>query len=155
MSATSQNGFIPRVGKFDDLDRVYELVLELAEYERLRHKVTGTLEMMRKEFAEGSFGLYVLEDEGDIFGYALTFRNFSTFRMQPGLWLEDLYVSPSHRGQGAGKAMLEFLISECSRNGYGRLEWSVLDWNESAIGFYRKMGAELLNDWRICRISFD
>jgi GNAT superfamily N-acetyltransferase len=136
-----------------DLARVWELIQELAEFERLSAAVTGSLEQL-----EGGLGKYfyclVCEVEEQIVGYSLGFKTYSTFRTQPGLWLEDLYVTPEQRGRGYGRAMLQFLMDWCKREGLGRLEWSVLDWNEGAIGFYENMGATLLPDWRICRVSF-
>ncbi|MDX2065824.1 MAG: GNAT family N-acetyltransferase [Fimbriimonadaceae bacterium] len=135
-----------------DLPRVWELILELAEYERLRPQVTGSLALLRAHFGT-AFQLEVAERSGEIVGYALWFTNFSTFRTRPGLYLEDLYVSPVARGQGIGKALLQRLIGIASERGYGRVEWSVLDWNQPAIDFYRSQGAEILTDWRICRIS--
>ena len=87
--------------------------------------------------------------------FALFFTNFSTFLAQPGLYLEDLYVKPSHRGGGIGEAMLARLGKLAVDRGYGRFEWSVLDWNEHAIRFYERMGATLLPEWRICRVAGD
>lgn len=82
-----------------------------------------------------------------------TLTNFSTFLAQPGLYLEDLYVQPAYRGRGLGKALLEHLGALAVARGCGRFEWAVLEWNESAIGFYERMGAKLLPDWRICRVT--
>jgi GNAT superfamily N-acetyltransferase len=143
-----------REATLDDIPAVYGLVLELADYERLRHQVTGTAEDLgRHVFETGACRLLVTEVEGEVVGYALYFFNFSTFRMQPGLYLEDLYVTPTRRGQGLGKAMIERLIEIAKERGCGRVEWSVLDWNQPAIDFYQRMGAEVMPDWRICRIS--
>jgi GNAT superfamily N-acetyltransferase len=97
----------------------------------------------------------VAEGESPVVGFALFFTNFSTFLAQPGLYLEDLYVKPAHRGSGIGRAMLTRLGRLAVERGYGRFEWSVLDWNENAIGFYEKLGATLLPDWRICRVTGD
>jgi GNAT superfamily N-acetyltransferase len=97
----------------------------------------------------------VAESGGIIVGYTISFCTYSTFRTQKGLWLEDIYVTPSHRGKGLGKAMLESLIEEARQEGLGRIEWSVLDWNQSAIDFYQRLGASVLPDWRICRFSLD
>jgi len=135
-----------------DIPRVWELILELAEFERLRHCVVGSLAELDRHY-ERAYWLHVAEVDGEVVGYALWFTNFSTFLTRPGLYLEDIYVSPSVRGQGIGKAMLHGLIETARSRGYGRVEWSVLDWNQSAIDFYRSQGADVLEDWRICRVS--
>jgi GNAT superfamily N-acetyltransferase len=127
----------------------------LAEYERLTHAVTGDAETLAKHvFDEERAIVFVYELGGEIIGYTLSFPLYSTFRTCPGLWLEDLYVTPSFRGKGYGKALLTHLIEHCRENGLGRLDWSVLSWNEPAVGFYQAMGAEVMPDWRICRLSF-
>ncbi len=93
--------------------------------------------------------------ETSVVGFALFFTNFSTFLAQPGLYLEDLYIKPSHRGQGIGEALLTRLARLAVERNYGRFEWSVLDWNENAIRFYERLGATVMPDWRICRITGD
>jgi GNAT superfamily N-acetyltransferase len=95
----------------------------------------------------------VAEWEGAIVGFALFFANYSTFLTQPGIYLEDLFVLPQYRRQGIGRALLSSVAEIAKARGAGRLEWSVLDWNQSAIAFYEKMGADVLPDWRICRVS--
>ena len=95
----------------------------------------------------------VAEREGAVIGFALFFTNFSTFLGKPGLYLEDLYVQPAHRGSGVGRALLTHLAALANERGYGRFEWSVLDWNVDAIRFYEKMGATLMPEWRICRVT--
>jgi GNAT superfamily N-acetyltransferase len=85
--------------------------------------------------------------------FALFFTNFSTFLAQPGLYLEDLYVQPAHRGRGVGRALLQHLAALALERGCGRFEWSVLDWNQNAIDFYEKMGATVMPEWRICRVT--
>jgi GNAT superfamily N-acetyltransferase len=97
----------------------------------------------------------VAQAGGAVVAFALFFTNFSTFLAKPGLYLEDLYVQPALRGSGIGKALLERLGAIAVERGYGRFEWSVLDWNENAIRFYEKMGATVLPEWRICRITGD
>jgi len=139
----------------EDIPQVWELVKELAEYERLGHTVTGSAaDLERYAFDEKILEVFVAEKTGQVVGYSISFASFSTFRAQPGIWLEDLYVTPSQRGNGYGKALIQNLMRTCETRGYGRLEWSVLDWNESAIRFYEAMGGTILPDWRICRVSF-
>jgi len=131
--------------------------LELADYEKLTHTVTGNAQSLHDSlFGESAAcQCMVAEADGAIVGYALSFFTYSTFRTQKGCWLEDLYVTPTHRRRGLGKLMLKFLIEESGRSGLGRLEWSVLDWNQSAIDFYAHLGAHVLPDWRICRASLE
>ena len=132
--------------------RVHELIVELAEFERLRHQVVGTIDDLIRDLNE-AFQCRVLEIDGEIVGYTLYFFNYSTFRCRRGLYLEDLYVQPPFRGQGYGKLLLLDLKSQAKELNCGRFEWSVLDWNETAIDFYKALGAEVMQDWRICRIS--
>jgi GNAT superfamily N-acetyltransferase len=138
-----------------DCERVHALICELADYERLTHLVETTPALIRQQLVEGgsSARCLVLEEEGDLLGYAIFFPSYSTFLGRSGLWLEDLYVTPSRRGKGHGKALLRAVASEAVRQGSGRLEWAVLDWNEPAIGFYKQMGASILDDWQICRVT--
>lgn len=138
----------------EDLPRIWELILELADYEKLLHKVDGSLEQLERDF-ELAFQSTVAMEGDEIIGYTLWFTNYSTFRTRPGIYLEDLYVSPSHRGKGIGKALLHDLFQRAEAKNYGRVEWSVLDWNQTAIDFYRSQGAEILEDWRICRVTID
>ena len=137
-----------------DLPRIWDLILELADFEKLLHKVDGSLEQLEQDF-EVAFQSTVAVEADEIIGYTLWFTNYSTFRTKPGIYLEDLYVSPSHRGKGTGKALLHDLFQRAEQKNYGRVEWSVLDWNQSAIDFYRSQGAEVLEDWRICRVTIE
>jgi GNAT superfamily N-acetyltransferase len=141
----------------EDCGTLFALIQGLAEYERLSHLVSGSEDDLRREL----FGVHPVieaviawDDERPV-GFALFFHNFSTFLTRRGLYLEDLFVVPEARGRGIGKA----LIAHCARvavtRGCGRFEWAVLDWNEPAIAFYRSVGAELLPDWRICRLTGD
>jgi GNAT superfamily N-acetyltransferase len=138
-----------------DLSAIVGLIGELAEFEKLTHLLRVTVDTLRphlfgpKPVAEAVVG----EVDGDVVAFALFFTNFSTFLAKPGLYLEDLYVKPSHRGTGLGRALLEHLGALAVERDYGRFEWSVLDWNEHAIRFYKGMGATVLPDWRICRIT--
>ncbi len=144
-----------RAAELRDVQAIVRLVRELAEFEHL----TDELELTAEGLARHLFGDHpaaeavVAEVDGQVVAYALYFTNFSTFLGRPGLYLEDLYVQPAHRGAGVGQALLRHLAGLALARDYGRFEWSVLDWNEAAIGFYRRMGATVLPDWRICRVS--
>ena len=139
----------------EDVPQIFALIQALAEYEKLSHQVTGTVEQLQEHlfgsriYAEA----IVTEIAGKTVGFALFIPNYSTFLTKPGIYLEDLFVLPEHRRQGIGKAMLSYLGKLVKERDAGRLEWSVLDWNESAIAFYRSMGAEILPDWRTCRVT--
>ncbi len=138
-----------------DAGVLVELIGELAAFEHLGHLMQVTPEAL----AEHLFGprpvaeAVVAEVDGAVAGFALFFTNFSTFLGRPGLYLEDLYVQPAHRGHGLGKALLQHLGALAVARGCGRFEWSVLDWNANAIAFYEGMGATVLPDWRICRVT--
>jgi GNAT superfamily N-acetyltransferase len=138
-----------------DATAIVGLIRELADFERLTHLVEVTPERL----SEHLFGprpaaeCCVVEQGGQVIAFALFFHNFSTFLGRPGLYLEDLYVQPVHRGRGIGRALLRHLAGLAHERGCGRFEWSVLDWNAQAIAFYEKMGASLLPDWRICRVA--
>lgn len=138
-----------------DVAAIVGLIRELAEFERLTHLVQTTPEKLHPHlFGEQPVAeALVAEVEGRVVAFALFFRNFSTFLARPGLYLEDLYVQPAHRGAGIGKALLLRLGALAVERGCGRFEWSVLDWNENAIRFYEKMGATVMPDWRICRVT--
>ena len=138
-----------------DVSAIVALITELAEFEQLTH----LLEVTPDKLAPHLFGqrpvaeCVVGEVAGEVVAFALFFTNFSTFLARPGLYLEDLYVRPAHRGSGLGKALLAHLGRLAAERGCGRFEWSVLDWNANAIAFYEKLGATVMPDWRICRIS--
>lgn len=138
-----------------DVPHLFDLIKALAEYEKLSHAVTGDVASLdshlfgSRPYAEA----LVAEIDGVIVGFALFFPNYSTFLTKPGIYLEDLFVLPEYRGQGIGKALLTHLAKLAVDRDCGRLEWSVLDWNELAIGFYRRIGATVLPDWRICRVT--
>ena len=140
-----------------DVPLVRELIEGLAEYERLRHECHATEELLHTAlFGERPYAEVVIaEHRGEAAGFALFFHNFSTFLTRPGIYLEDLFVRPEHRGHGVGKALLQHLASLAVQRGCGRLEWAVLDWNESAIGFYRKLGAVPQDEWTVYRVSGD
>lgn len=138
----------------EDVPLLLGFIRGLAEYERLSHEVVATEEGLRESLFERRVAealIAYLEDEPA--GFALFFHNFSTFLGRPGIYLEDLYVKPESRGAGAGKALLKHIARIARGRGCGRFEWSVLDWNEPAIGFYRKIGAEPMDDWTVYRVT--
>lgn len=139
----------------DEAGLVLAFIRELAEYEKLLHELEASEAMI----AEALFGdnprLYcaIAEWDGEPVGFAVWFVNFSTFSGRHGVYLEDLFVRPSHRGKGIGKALLIHLAKECVDNGWSRLQWAVLDWNEPSIAFYKSLGAVMLDDWTLCRVA--
>jgi ribosomal protein S18 acetylase RimI-like enzyme len=152
--------FTVRAAELRDVGAIVQLIGELAEFEQLTHLLQVTPEKLRPHlFGERpAAGALVTETgdgkaPGEVVGFALFFTNFSTFLAQPGLYLEDLYVKPEHRGRGIGKALLTRLAAIAVERGCGRFEWSVLDWNANAIRFYEGMGATVMPDWRICRVT--
>lgn len=139
-----------------DVDALTALVYELAEYEKARHECTVVPEQLHTALfgADAAAFAHVAEDaHGTVVGMALWFRNFSTWDGVHGIYLEDLYVRPEHRGQGHGRALLAALARECVDRGYSRLSWSVLDWNTPSIGFYRSLGAVPQDEWTTFRLS--
>jgi GNAT superfamily N-acetyltransferase len=138
-----------------DCEPIVGLIRELAEFERLSHLVVVTPESLCTHLfgPRPAAEAVVAEREGGVVAFALYFTNFSTFLGRPGLYLEDLYVQPAHRGRGLGQALLRHLARLAVQRGCGRFEWSVLDWNERAIRFYEGLGATVMPDWRICRVT--
>lgn len=141
----------------DDVPAVVGLVRELADYERALHEVRLTEEQLTACLFGDSPALFghVAEVDGRVVGMALWFLNFSTWRGTHGIYLEDLYVSPAHRGTGLGKELLRTLAAVCVERGYSRLEWSVLDWNTPSIDFYRAAGALPMDEWTVFRLTDD
>ncbi|HVS32851.1 MAG TPA: GNAT family N-acetyltransferase [Thermoanaerobaculia bacterium] len=139
----------------NDVSLILRFIRDLAVYEKLEHKVVATEERVRETlFGERRYAeVIIAEDEGGPLGFALFFHNYSTFLARPGIYLEDLFVKPEARGRGVGRALLSRLAAIALERRCGRLEWAVLDWNEPAIGFYRKLGAVMLDDWRIFRLT--
>ncbi len=136
-----------------NLPEVLALVRALAEFEKLPGPDDAAATRFSTDFARGRFRLLVAERDGALVGYALYFFTYSTFLARPSLYLEDLFVRPEARGAGLGTGLLRRLAEEAVREGCGRFEWSVLDWNVRAQKLYRALGAELLADWRICRLE--
>ena len=138
-----------------DAALVFALIRELAEYERLSGDVDATQEMIAQALFGAAPRVFcdIAEWHGEPVGFALWFYNYSTFRGRHGIYLEDLFVRPSARGHGLGKALLANLARRCVAEQLARLEWSVLDWNEPSIDFYKMQGAELLDGWTTCRVT--
>lgn len=153
--------FFIRPAGAHDVATVMQFIRELAAYERLSHMVVADEALLRDTLfgaRPGAEVLLVCERQGDgelAVGFALFFHNFSTFLGRPGLYLEDLFIQPAHRGKGYGRAMMVHLARLAVQRGCGRFEWSVLDWNEPSIRFYRSLGAVGMDDWTVQRISGD
>lgn len=147
--------FTLRPAQAGDEAALVGLIRELAVFEKLEHLMQATPERL----AEHLFGprpaaeAIVAEVKGAMVAFALFFTNYSTFLGKPGLWLEDLYVQPAHRGSGVGKALITRVAQLAVQRGCGRFEWCVLDWNQPAIDFYRALGATVMPDWRMCRLT--
>ncbi len=139
----------------DDIPLLLSLIRNLAEYEKLLSEVVTTeLELRESLFSDNPAAESLIgEYDGEPVGFAIFFHNFSTFMGKRGLYLEDLFIKPEFRGNGFGKAMLIRLAQIAEERNCGRFEWAVLDWNESAIGFYKKLGALPLEDWRVFRLT--
>ena len=144
-----------RPARPDEAGLVLSFVRELAEYEKLAHEVEAT----EATIADALFGASprvfcdIAEWNGEPAGFQVWFVNFSTFSGRHGIYLEDLFVRPALRGKGIGKALLAHLAGRCVDNGWSRLQWSVLDWNTPSIAFYKSLGAVLMDDWTVCRVT--
>jgi GNAT superfamily N-acetyltransferase len=138
-----------------DVPSIFSLIKALAEYERLLHTVTATEDLLAETlFGEHPYAEVLLaECDGEIAGFALFFHNYSTFVGKPGIYIEDIFVRPEQRGKGIGAALLKRIAALAHKKGCGRMEWSVLDWNEPAIGFYKRLGARPLEDWTLYRLD--
>jgi GNAT superfamily N-acetyltransferase len=154
MATSSESIRIAPVAEHD-VPTLFRLVQALADYERLAHLVVAT----EADFRDALFGARPAIEavlawaDGKPAGYALWFHTFSTFLGKRGLYLEDLFVLPEYRGQGIGRALLSHLAGIAVERGCGRMEWVVLDWNEPAIGFYKRIGGEPLDDWKVFRLT--
>ena len=141
----------------EDVATIFGFAQLLAEYEKLADEFVGT----EADLREGLFGArpyieaFVAEAEGEVVASAIYFYNYSTFLMKPGIYLEDLFVLPDYRRRGIATALIRHLANHALRQGCGRLEWSVLDWNVDAIAVYKKLGAVLMDEWTGCRVSGD
>jgi len=138
-----------------DIPVIHSLIKGLAEYERLIQEFIATEERLRESlFGTKRYAEVIIARLGDVpTGFAVFFHNYSTFHARPGIYLEDLFVLPEYRGKGIGKALLVYLAKLAVERKCERIEWVVLDWNESAIEFYKKLGAEPMSDWRVFRLS--
>ena len=154
MSDSTEPGVL-RIATAADVPLILHFIRLLARYEKLEHHVVATEESIReclfgpRPYAEVVFA----ELDGKAVGFALFFPTFSTFVGRPGIYLEDLYVLEDVRGKGVGRQLLSHLARLTVERGWGRLDWAVLDWNAPAIGFYQRLGAQMLSDWRICRLT--
>jgi GNAT superfamily N-acetyltransferase len=138
-----------------DVPLVLAFIRELAEYERLAHEVVATEDRLRDTLfgARPAAEVVIAYDDDYPVGFALYFGNYSTFLARPGLYLEDLFVRPEARGRGIGRRLLTYLARVAVERGWGRLEWRVLDWNDTALQFYRRLGAQPLDDWTVFRLT--
>jgi GNAT superfamily N-acetyltransferase len=141
----------------EDVPIILELIRGLGEYERLSDEIVATEDGLRKWlFGERPAAEVVLAYvDTTVAGFALFFHNFSTFLGRPGLYLEDLFVKPEWRGRGIGQRLLVHLAALAVERGCGRMEWTVLDWNEPALRFYERMGARVMKEWKLCRLTGD
>jgi GNAT superfamily N-acetyltransferase len=155
--SSSASDYLIRAARRGDEQAIVGLIAELAAFENLSAQMQATDERLREHLfgSQPAAECWVVEAEGGLVAYAIFFRNFSTFLAKPGLYLEDVYVRPAFRGRGIGGALLRALGRLAVERGYGRFEWTVLDWNEGAIRFYRSLGATVLPEWRVCRMEGD
>lgn len=140
-----------------DVQLLFDLILELASYEKMADQVAGDPEVLRRSlFEERAAEALLLETaDGEAVGYAIFFTTFSTFECRSGIWLEDVYVRPEHRRGGIGRAVMEHLANLAQDRGHVRLDWVALDWNEPALNFYEQLGARRLDDWKLLRLEKD
>ncbi len=144
-----------RTASVTDVPLILQFIRELAEYERAPEQAVATAENLRRDgfSAQPKFRVLIAEWQGEPAGFALFFYHYSTWRGQPTLFLEDLFVRPAFRGRGIGKAMLVRLARLALEEGCGRFEWQVLDWNTPALDFYKSLGAEALKEWLTMRVT--
>ncbi|MCK5907671.1 MAG: GNAT family N-acetyltransferase [Flavobacteriales bacterium] len=145
-----------RKARKEDAKHIHRLITELAVYEKLEHEMEASVEDLATSiFDKNQAKVIIAELEGSVVGYALYFYSYSTFLAKAGIYLEDLYVEKAHRGKGFGKILLSELAKITVDNGFGRLEWSVLDWNKPAIDFYKSIGAIPMQGWTMNRLTGD
>lgn len=155
ITKTSINSFNIRKAEKDDAALVLDFIKQLAIYEKMFDEVVADEETLSGYlFSDNPFAHVVIgEFNSEPVGFALFFTNFSTFLGRPGIFLEDLFVKPEHRGKGFGKALLAFLAKVATSNNFGRVEWSVLNWNQPAINFYKSLGAIPMDEWTVFRLT--
>lgn len=151
------NSFEIKAAKIEDVPLILHFIKELARYEKLEHEVVATEEILKETlFGENTHAEVIFGCQNEIpVAFALFFHNFSTFLGRSGIYVEDLYVVPEARGKGVGQKMLAYLGYLAKKRNCGRLEWWVLDWNETAITFYKRMGAIPMDDWTVFRVTGD
>jgi len=140
-----------------DVQLLFDLILELAGYEKLADEVRGDAEVLRRSLFEqrAAEALLLETADGEAIGYAIFFTTFSTFECRSGIWLEDVYVRPEHRRGGIGRLVMEHLAKLALDRGHVRLDWVALEWNEPALTFYEQLGARRLDDWKLLRLEKD
>jgi GNAT superfamily N-acetyltransferase len=153
--ATGDPRIVLRFATVDDVGLILDFIRQLAEYEEMAHEVTADENLLRRTlFGERKVAEVVIASfDGEPAGFALFFHNFSTLLGRPGIYLEDLFVLPRLRGNGIGRVLLSFLARLAIERGCGRLEWWVLDWNEPAIRFYERLGAQAMDEWTVFRVA--
>ena len=143
-----------RKAAIEDSDKIYDLIVQLAVYEKMENEVESTAEQLKETLFDKKLAhALVAEEDKKIIGFALYFYNYSTFVGKPGLYLEDLFVDPNYRGKGLGKALLLELAKIAHKKSCGRMEWSVLNWNSPAINFYQSLGAKPMDSWTVYRLN--
>ena len=149
-------GFVIREANSSDINLIFDFICDLADYEKLRHDVTATAEILHESiFVKKQAEVLIAELDGLPVGFALYFHNFSTFKGKACLYLEDIFIKPQYRGKGYGKAIFNRLAQIAVERGCDRFDWAVLDWNEPSINFYKSLGAFPMDEWTVFRLTGD
>lgn len=149
-------GFVIREATSSDINLIFDFICDLADYEKLRHDVTATPEILHDSiFVKKQAEVLIAELDGLPVGFALYFHNFSTFKGKACLYLEDIFIKPQYRGKGFGKAIFNRLAQIAVERGCDRFDWAVLDWNEPSINFYKSLGAFPMDEWTVFRLTGD
>jgi GNAT superfamily N-acetyltransferase len=149
-------GFVIREANSSDINLIFDFICDLADYEKLRHDVTATPEILHESiFVKKQAEVLIAELDGLPVGFALYFHNFSTFKGKACLYLEDIFIKPQYRGKGFGKAIFNRLAQIAVERGCDRFDWAVLDWNEPSINFYKSLGAFPMDEWTVFRLTGD